>query len=58
MWLWAGLIAFGAVLLGLYSGPLTWALVALGAVLTVALTFLVPRVQRPGEARIEEQLVR
>ena len=24
MWLWAGLIAFGAVLISLYSGPLTW----------------------------------
>jgi UDP-GlcNAc:undecaprenyl-phosphate/decaprenyl-phosphate GlcNAc-1-phosphate transferase len=58
MWLWAGLIAFGGVLISLYSGPLTWALLGLGAILTVALTFLVPRVQRPGEARIEEHLVR
>jgi UDP-GlcNAc:undecaprenyl-phosphate GlcNAc-1-phosphate transferase len=58
MYLWAGLIAFGAVLISLYSGPLTWTLVGLGAVLTVALTFLVPRVQRPGEARIEDHLVR
>jgi UDP-GlcNAc:undecaprenyl-phosphate GlcNAc-1-phosphate transferase len=58
MWLWAGLIAFGGVLIALYSGPLIWALLALGAIATVALTFLVPRVQRPGEARIEEHLVR
>jgi UDP-GlcNAc:undecaprenyl-phosphate/decaprenyl-phosphate GlcNAc-1-phosphate transferase len=58
MWLWAGLIAFGAVLISLYSGPLTWALLGLGAILTVTATFLVPRVQRPGEARIEEHLVR
>jgi UDP-GlcNAc:undecaprenyl-phosphate GlcNAc-1-phosphate transferase len=58
MWLWAGLIAFGGVLISLYSGPLIWALLALGAIVTVALTFLVPRVQRPGEARIEEHLVR
>jgi UDP-GlcNAc:undecaprenyl-phosphate GlcNAc-1-phosphate transferase len=58
MWLWAGLIAFGAVLISLYSGPLTWTLLGLGAVLTVTLTFLVPRVQRPGEARIEDHLVR
>ena len=28
MWLWAGLIAFGAVLISLYSGPLTWAVLA------------------------------
>jgi len=46
------------VLISLYSGPLTSALLALGAIITVALTFLVPRVQRPGEARIEEHLVR
>jgi UDP-GlcNAc:undecaprenyl-phosphate GlcNAc-1-phosphate transferase len=58
MWLWAGLVAFGAVLLSLYSGPLTWTVLAVGAVATVALTFIVPRVQRPGEGRVEEQLVR
>ena len=57
MYLWAGLIAFGGVLIGLYSGPLTWALLAVVTVLTVVLTFLVPRVQRPGEARAEDHLV-
>ena len=57
MYLWAGLIAFGGVLIGLYSGPLTWALLAVGTVSTVVLTFLVPRVQRPGEARAEDHLV-
>jgi len=56
MWLWAGLVAFGAVLLSLYSGPLLWAALAVGAVSTVALTFIVPRVQRPGEPRPEESL--
>ena len=30
MWLWAGLIAFGAVLISLYSGPLTWLVLAVG----------------------------
>jgi UDP-GlcNAc:undecaprenyl-phosphate GlcNAc-1-phosphate transferase len=58
MWLWAGLVAFGAVLLSLYSGPLTWTVLAVGAVATVALTFIVPRVQRPGEVRAEELPVR
>jgi UDP-GlcNAc:undecaprenyl-phosphate GlcNAc-1-phosphate transferase len=47
MWLWAGLIAFGAVLVSLYSGPLTWAAIAVVAIGTVVLTFLVPRFQRP-----------
>ena len=58
MWLWAGLIAFGAVLVSLYSGTLTWVLLATLTVLTVLLTFLLPRVQRPGETRVEDHLVR
>ena len=49
MYLWAGLIAFGAVLVSLYSGPATWTALALGTVATLVLTFLVPRLQRPGE---------
>lgn len=57
MYLWAGLIAFGGVLIGLYGGPLTWVLLAVLTVLTVVLTFLVPRVQRPGEPRVEDHLV-
>jgi UDP-GlcNAc:undecaprenyl-phosphate GlcNAc-1-phosphate transferase len=58
MWLWAGLIAFGSVLVSLYSGTLSWALLGAGTLLTVVLTFLLPRVQRPGEARPEDHLVR
>jgi UDP-GlcNAc:undecaprenyl-phosphate GlcNAc-1-phosphate transferase len=58
MWLWAGLIAFGGVLVSLYSGPLTWALLGAGTLATVVLTFLLPRVQRPGEPRTEDHLVR
>ena len=48
MWLWAGLIAFGGVLAALYASRLTWILLALWVTVTVALTFLVPRVQRPA----------
>ncbi len=59
MWLWAGLIAFGAVLISslLRPGHLgrcsrsDWST-------TVLLTFLLPRVQRPGEPRVEDHLVR
>lgn len=47
MWLWAGLIAFGGVLASLYAGRLTTVLIALWVVLTVALTFVLPRVQTP-----------
>ncbi len=56
MYLWAGLIAFGAVLLSLYSGGLTWTLLVTLTVLTVLLTFLLPRIQRPGEPRTEDLL--
>jgi UDP-GlcNAc:undecaprenyl-phosphate GlcNAc-1-phosphate transferase len=50
IWLWAGLVAFGAVLVSLYPSGLTWAVLAVWAVLTVALTFAVPRVHRAEEA--------
>jgi len=43
MWLWAGLIGFGAVLAALYAGPITWAALALWFTVTVALTFVVPK---------------
>ena len=44
MWLWAGLIGSGIVLLSLYSGRTIW--VAFGGMVgaTVAITFLLPRV--------------
>ena len=49
MWLWAGLIAFGAVLASLYAEPADagrcW---RSGWSLTVVLTFVVPRLQRPA----------
>ncbi len=58
MYLWAGLIAFGGVMISLYSGPLTWMLLAAGTLVTVVLTFVLPRIQRPGGARPEDHLVR
>jgi UDP-GlcNAc:undecaprenyl-phosphate/decaprenyl-phosphate GlcNAc-1-phosphate transferase len=48
MWLWAALVAFGTVLVSLYSGPVVVVGVALATVATVALTFLLPRLHRPG----------
>ncbi|WP_457206552.1 MraY family glycosyltransferase [Nocardioides sp. P5_C9_2] len=53
MWLWAGLVSCGAVLTSLYSGPWMW--VGLGAMtaLTVALTFLVPVLKKPGQPEEE-----
>jgi UDP-GlcNAc:undecaprenyl-phosphate GlcNAc-1-phosphate transferase len=48
MWLWAALIAFGGVLASLYASRLTLLVLAVWVVLTVLLTFVVPRVQRPA----------
>jgi UDP-GlcNAc:undecaprenyl-phosphate GlcNAc-1-phosphate transferase len=47
MWLWAALIAFGTVLASLYAGPRMWAGIGTMAAVTLALTFLLPRVHRP-----------
>jgi UDP-GlcNAc:undecaprenyl-phosphate GlcNAc-1-phosphate transferase len=47
MWLWAGLIAFGGVLASLYASRFTWLLLTGWVAVTVGLTFVVPRVQRP-----------
>ncbi|MDQ6687562.1 MAG: undecaprenyl/decaprenyl-phosphate alpha-N-acetylglucosaminyl 1-phosphate transferase, partial [Actinomycetota bacterium] len=52
MWLWAGLIAFGAVLVSLYTGPVTWLVLAVWALLTLGLTFVVPRIQRRSGAQV------
>jgi UDP-GlcNAc:undecaprenyl-phosphate GlcNAc-1-phosphate transferase len=48
MWLWAALIAFGGVLASLDASRLTLALLLAWVVLTVVLTFVLPRVQRPA----------
>jgi UDP-GlcNAc:undecaprenyl-phosphate GlcNAc-1-phosphate transferase len=48
MWLWASLVAFGGVMASLYSGRLTAVVLLCWVLLTVALTFFVPRVHRPG----------
>lgn len=48
MWFWAALIAFGAVLISLFASPFTVLLIGAWAVITIVLTFVVPRLQRPG----------
>ena len=48
MWLWAGLIGFGAVLVSLYATPLTVLALAIWACVTAVLTFVVPRLHSPG----------
>lgn len=47
MWMWAALIAFGTVIISLYTGPWMWAGLALATTLTLAATFLLPVVHRP-----------
>ena len=49
MWMWAALMAFGTVLISLYSDEAwMWASVGAMAALTVGLTFLLPKLHRPG----------
>ena len=47
MWLWAALVAFGTVVVSLYTGPLMWISLAAAAVVTIALTFVLPIVHKP-----------
>jgi UDP-GlcNAc:undecaprenyl-phosphate GlcNAc-1-phosphate transferase len=47
MWLWAALVAFGTVIVSLYTGPLMWISLAVATVLTISLTFLLPIVHKP-----------
>jgi len=47
MWLWAGLVAFGAVLITLYASVLSVVVTLVWAVLTLAMTFALPRLRRP-----------
>ncbi|MFT4286632.1 glycosyltransferase family 4 protein [Nocardioides sp.] len=49
MWLWAALIAFGSVFASLYSGPWMWWTVAAMLLLTLALTFVLPKLHKPVE---------
>ena len=60
IWRWSGLIAFGAVLLSLYSGPMVWGAVLLVFLINVALTFLLPRLESKtldGPAEVEAEIV-
>jgi len=47
MWLWAGLVAFGTVVVSLYTGPLMWTSLVAATVITISLTFLLPIVHKP-----------
>jgi UDP-GlcNAc:undecaprenyl-phosphate GlcNAc-1-phosphate transferase len=51
MWMWAALVAFGTVLMSLYSDDTwMWASVAAMAALTVGMTFLLPKLHQPAVA--------
>jgi len=49
MWCWAALIAFGAVIVSLYSGPYVWVGLGAGLAITLIATFAVPRVRSRDE---------
>jgi len=48
MWLWAGLVGSGIVLLSLYSGRTIWIGFGATVVATVGLTFVLPRIHTPA----------
>ncbi|MBA3783135.1 MAG: undecaprenyl/decaprenyl-phosphate alpha-N-acetylglucosaminyl 1-phosphate transferase [Nocardioides sp.] len=54
MWLWAGLVGFGVVIVSLYTGPLMWSSLALMTAFTAVMTFLLPRVNKPVLTRLGE----
>ena len=54
MWLWAGLVGFGVVIVSLYTGPLMWSALALMTAFTVVMTFVLPRVNKPALTRLGE----
>ena len=54
MWLWAALIALGGVALSLYPGPLVAAGLVGWLAVTVLLTIVVPRVERPAWTHHED----
>jgi UDP-GlcNAc:undecaprenyl-phosphate GlcNAc-1-phosphate transferase len=47
MWMWAALLAFGTVLASLYTGRWMWLSLAAMTVVTIALTFALPVLQKP-----------
>jgi UDP-GlcNAc:undecaprenyl-phosphate GlcNAc-1-phosphate transferase len=48
IWLWAALIAIGGVALTLFPGRIVFGTLAVWAAVTIVLTLVVPRVERPG----------
>lgn len=55
MWLWAALVAFGTVLISLYSEEAwMWSSLAAASVVTIATTFLLPRIHRPPVVLADE----
>jgi UDP-GlcNAc:undecaprenyl-phosphate GlcNAc-1-phosphate transferase len=46
MWAWAALIAFGSSFASLYTGPWMWGTLAAGLVVTLGLTFVLPKLHR------------
>jgi UDP-GlcNAc:undecaprenyl-phosphate GlcNAc-1-phosphate transferase len=52
MWLWSALVAFGAVLVSLYASVLSVVVTLVWAVLTIALTFALPRWRRAAAVAV------
>ncbi|MFL6107239.1 MAG: MraY family glycosyltransferase, partial [Marmoricola sp.] len=49
MWMWSGLIGVGAVVISLYTGPVSVVAVGIAGAVTLLLTFVVPQLAGPVE---------
>src|SRR6059058_3184896 len=54
MWMWAALVAGSTVVISLYTGPLMWSVIGVATMATVTLTFLLPKLRRPGHPAASE----
>ena len=55
MWAWAALVAFGTALASLYTGLWMWLSLAGMTLLTIALTFVLPLLQKPRLLVLDEE---
>ena len=55
MWAWAALVAFGTALASLYTGRWMWLSLAGMTLLTIALTFVLPLLQKPRLLVLDEE---
>ena len=56
MWMWAGLVAFATVLMSLYNEPWMWISVSAAALLTIGMTFVLPKLHHHVPAPVPDDV--